>query len=107
MTQHLFGHSKHPRNIQVMVRPHKFYRAPDMEDGSHGPFSTLYVCKAELDLARHLLVEVGSDEHEAIMRAEHGEPVAVTAPRTVDEVEEAPKPKRRRGRPRKNPVSED
>ena len=59
------GNRSHPRNIQVEVRPHHHFRPADSLDGSNGPGTRLFVSRVELDVARHLLIEVDSPEFKA------------------------------------------
>jgi len=57
-----------PRDIEARVRPGMYYRPTEWDDGSLSPGSTCWVTAEELEAARHLLVQVGSDEDRAAQK---------------------------------------
>lgn len=65
---YLFGQDKHPRCIEVVVRPRRHFQDP--EGGRSGPSSTLWVAECQLDPNKSIIMVKGGQEHKDSIQIE-------------------------------------
>lgn len=63
---YLGGKKEHPKNIQVMVKPGRYYNGPEGEH--NGPLSTLWMAECQLEPNAAIVWRVDGDEHKKYLK---------------------------------------
>lgn len=63
---YLGGNPDHPKNVQVMVKPGRYYNGPEGEH--HGPLSTLWIAECQVEPNRSILWRMDGPEHKEYMK---------------------------------------